>query len=373
MRVFQQAPRMRRPVAGLLLVSLFGGGVCAAESSRPSAAGIDALDPTKIRAVAARVADWQLDHPKYDATDWTNAVFYAGLMAASRVTGDSKYVELITDVGERSGWRPGVRYRHADDHAIAQSYLELFRINQDPRLYAPFRSAIDRMMIEPANWAKAHQVIDYWWCDALFMSPPALAMLAAATGDGKYLDFMERLWREAYELLYDHGERLFHRDLRFREQSDVVFWARGNGWVLAGLARLLEQLPEERPSRIFYESVFRDLSGRIVELQGEDGLWRSNLLGHAPSDPGESSGSALLCFALAWGINHGALDREDFLPVVIKAWTALYRNVDEEGRLGWVQKPGARPGRVSARHAEVYASGAFLLAAEQVLALQPCS
>ena len=360
----------RRSVAGLLLVSLFGGGICAAESSRPSAAGVDVLNPMEIRAVAARVADWQLDHPKYDPTDWTNAVFYAGLMAASRVTGDLKYVAQITEVGERSGWRPGVRYRHADDHAIAQTYLELFRLNQDPRRVGPFRRAIDRMMIEPANWPKAHQTIDYWWCDALFMSPPALAKLAAVTGDDRYLDFMDRLWREAYELLYDHEERLFHRDLRFREQPDPAFWARGNGWVLAGLARLLEELPKDRPTRVFYESVFRDLSGRIVALQGKDGLWRSNLLGYAPSDPGESSGSALLCFALAWGIHHGALDREEFLPAVIEAWTALYRNVNDQGRLGWVQKPGAEPGRVSARHAEVYASGAFLLAAEQLLALQ---
>ncbi len=364
---------MRRSVAALLLVFLFGAGACAAEPSRSPAAGIDPLDPTEIRAVAARVADWQSEHLKYEPTDWTNAVFYFGVMAAYRITGDPRYLAELVEVGERSRWQIGARYRHADDHTIAQTYLELFRLNQDPRLYGPFQKAIDRMMIEPPHWVKAHQTIDYWWGDALFMSPPALAKLAAATGNGKYLDFMDRLWREAYELLYDDEQRLFHRDLRFREESNALFWARGNGWVLAGLARLLEELPEDRPSRAFYERVFRDLSGRVAQLRNEDGLWRSDLLSHDPSDPGESSGSALFCFALAGGIHHGVLDREEFLPGVIAAWRALYRNVNDEGRLGWVQKPGAKPGRAPARHWEPYASGAFLLAAEQVLALEPGS
>lgn len=330
----------------------------------------DPLDPVEIRAVVARVADWQLDHPRYRPTDWTNAVFDVGVLAAYRTTGDPSYLAKLVQIGDRAQWRIGDRYRHADDHAIAQTYLELYRLDRDPRRFEAFQRAIDRMMAEPPDWDKAHQTIDYWWSDALFMSPPALAKLAAVTGDRRYLDFMDRRWQEAYELLFDAKEGLFHRDLRFREESSGTFWSRGNGWVLAGLARLLEELPTDRPSRSYYESVFVELSARVVELQGADGLWRSNLLSTASSDPGESSGTALFCFALAWGVREGLLDSSDFLPAVSNAWRALYRNVGAQGRLGWVQKPGAAPGKVSARHSEVYGSGAFLLAGEQMLALE---
>ncbi|MCP4203679.1 MAG: glycoside hydrolase family 88 protein [bacterium] len=361
---------MQRILTVFVMAFWLSVGGCAAEPRAVSEAEVDPLEPAQIRAVAARVADWQLDHPEYDPKDWTNAVFYSGVMAAYRLTGDSKYLEAMIAVGERAGWQIGARHRHADDHAIAQTYLELIRIENGAERYRPFQIAIDRMMSEPPSWTKEHQRIDYWWCDALFMSPPALAKLARATGDARYLDFMDRLWREAYDLLYDEKHRLFHRDLRFRDERDPRFWARGNGWVLAGLARLIDELGQARSSEIFYRRVFRDLAERIAELQADDGLWRSDLLGSSSSAPGESSASALFCFALAWGVHQGILDPEDFLPVVAAAWEGLFRNVDGEGRLGWVQKPGAKPGRVSGRHSEVYASGAFLLAAEQVLALQ---
>ena len=340
-----------------------------AGSKVPTRATGDSLEPSRIREVTARVADWQLEHPKGEPIEWTNAVFYSGLMAAYRVTGDPRYVAVLVEIGDRANWRIGERIRHADDHAIAQTYLELFRLEPQPRRQVGFQNAIDRMMAEPPDWAKPHQEIDYWWCDALFMSPPALAKLAAITGDGSYLVFMDRLWGESFELLFDREQRLFHRDLRFRDQSGS-FWARGNAWVLAGLARLIEELPAEHPSRAFYEDVFRDLAARILELQGEDGLWRSDLLASELSAPGESSASALFCFALAWGVDHGLLAREVFSPSVAAAWTALLGNVNEAGRLGGVQKPGAQPGRSSERHSEAYASGAFLLAAEQVLALE---
>ncbi len=359
---------MPKSLAGFLLVSLLDAGACAAEPESPTAAGVDPLDPLEIRAVTVRVADWQLDHPEYDSKDWTNGVFYAGVMAAHRVTGDSKYLAAMIEIGERARWEVGPRYRHADDHAIAQTYLELSRSEKNAHFYRSFQIAIDRMMTEPPNWQKEHQKIDYWWCDALFMSPPALAKLAEATGDARYLDHLDRLWREAYDLLFDEKQRLFHRDLRFRDEPSADFWARGNGWVLAGLARLLDELPEQRPSRAFYEQIFRNLAARVVELQNEDGLWRSDLLGSGSAAPGESSASALFCFALAWGVQSGILGREDFLPAVTAAWSALYGNVSDRGRLGWVQKPGAKPGRVFGHHAEVYGSGAFLLAAEQVLA-----
>lgn len=342
---------------------------CAAAGPSAPAAEKSPFLADEIRAVARSVADWQLDHPSRDPLDWTNAVFYSGVLAAHRMTGEDRYLAAVRAVGVEAGWSLGNRYRHADDHAVAQSYLELYRLEGDPVMIAALRRAADRMLAEPADWPKEHQKVDYWWSDALFMSPPALAMLAEATGDERYLDLADRLWRESYDLLYDRSMRLFHRDLRFRSEPNPRFWSRGNAWVHAGLARWLEALPAEHPTRPFYERLFLDLSARIPGLQGSDGLWRSDLLASVSSEPGETSGSALFCAALAWGINQGLLEPARFRQPAEDAWKALYRNVDDEGRLGWVQKPGAKPGGVSRRHREAYGSGAFLLAAEQMLEL----
>jgi len=359
--------------AALVALGTLAAASCAKDPARsngtPPAWTGDPLDSEVIRAVVGRVADWQLEHPRYEPTDWTNAVFYPGLLAAHRLTGEPRYLETVIAISERAQWRIGERYRHADDHAIAQTYLELYRLRGDARSYADFRGAIERMKAQSPDWPKEHQVVDYWWCDALFMSPPAIAMLAAATGESSYLELLDRLWRESYDLLFDREQRLFHRDLRFRSETRPRYWARGNGWVLAGLARLLDELPEDRESRAFYEGVFRDLGSRLVELQGADGLWRSDLLDESPEATGETSGTALICFALAWGMRSGVLDPDRYLDAVTTAWRALAGNVNEAGRLGRVQKPGVKPGRVSTRRAEAYASGAFLLAAEQMVGL----
>lgn len=331
--------------------------------------GSDASEPQAIRAVMTRAADWQLANPRHKPREWTNAVLYAGVLAAYRVTGEERYLDELLRVGRRTGWRPGPRVRHADDHAVAQTWLDLYDLLREEAMLTPFRETIDGMMRSPADWPKPHQTIDYWWSDALFMSPPALARLAAVTGEKRYLDLMDRLWKEAYELLYDREERLFHRDSRTMGGARKTFWSRGNAWVLGGIARVLEALPADHPSRELYLGVYREMARRVADLQPRDGLWRSDLHASPLAAPGETSGTALFCYALAWGIGEGVLDRERYLPVVEAAWAGLYRNVDPSGRLGWVQRPGVGPAKVRAEDWEVYGTGAFLLAGEAVLGL----
>ncbi len=354
-----------------LLAASAGGA-----SSRGSA--FEDRSPAAVQAVMRLAADWQLGHPRHDSRDWTNGVFYAGIMATYHATGEQRYLEAMMRMGKRNRWQLSSRDRHADDHAIAQTYLDLFRVEHDELMYRAFQQAVDRMMESPRVEAKPYRPIDYWWCDALFMSPPALAKLAAARGEEKYLDFLDRLWRETYDLLYDRREKLFFRDLRdVARPPDTeasrrvkVFWSRGNGWVLAGAARLLEELPEDRSSRRFYLGVFGEMAQRIAAIQPQDGLWRSSLLEPPSASAGESSGTALFCYALAWGINRGILDDVGFLPVVQKAWTGLLSNLDEQGRLGWVQRVGRGPARVRAEDSDNFGTGAFLLAGSEVLKLR---
>src|SRR5437660_11223614 len=100
------------------------------------------------------------------------------------------------------------------------------------------------------NTAAAHR---WWWCEALVMGPPVLSRLAAATGDKKYLEFLDHEWWATSDYLYDPEEHLFFRDSRYFTQKEAngkkIFWGRGNGWVIAGLARVLETMPRDWPAR----------------------------------------------------------------------------------------------------------------------------
>jgi unsaturated rhamnogalacturonyl hydrolase len=207
-----------------------------------------------------------------------------------------------------------------------------------------------------------------------------LARLADATGNMAYLDYMNEMWWDATDFLYDPDNKLYYRDDRFRIKEDgsgrrekngkKVFWSRGNGWVMTGMARLMDYMPADYPDRVRYISLFKEMAERITLLQEEDGLWKASLLyseGHAH---GETSGTGFFCYAFAWGINYGILEKEVYLPVVMRAWNGLNSAVHPSGKLGWVQQIGFAPEEINEDMTEVYGVGAYLLAGSEIIKLR---
>ncbi len=326
-----------------------------------------ALKPRAIQEAMRKVADWQLRTGENRfSTDWTFAALYDGLLAASRTTGDPRYRNAVQKFAERSEWKLGSRFSHADDEAVAQSYLELYFEHPVPDQIAGIKAESDKLLARPDDPAKDL----WWWCDALFMSPPALVRLYKATGNKRYLDYMDRQWWLTSAHLYDPAAHLYSRDASFLDRHEKngakLFWSRGNGWVLGGLARVLPYMPADYPSRAKYVAQFREMAQTVAAIQGEDGLWRSGLLDPAAYPHPEVSGSAFFTFALAWGINEGLLNRKTYEPVVAKAWKGMLTHIYADGRLGSIQKVGAAPGELSPGGSYVYGVGAFLLAGSEV-------
>ena len=326
-----------------------------------------ALKPHEIQKAMRRVADWQLKvaEDKF-STDWTYAALYDGLLAASRTTGDSRYHDAVLHFAERNHWQLGPRFGHADDEAVAQSYLELDMEHAAPERVAAIRAEADKLLARPDDPNKDL----WWWCDALFMAPPGLARLAHVTGDRRYLDYMDRQWWLTSSHLYDSANHLYARDASFLDKHEAngqrLFWSRGNGWVMGGLARVLPYMPADYPSRAKYVAQFHEMAKEVASLQQSDGLWRSGLLDEAAYPHPEVSGSSFFTFAVAWGINNGLLDRKTYEPVVAKAWIGLLTHIYADGRLGSIQKIGAAPDAVAPGGSYVYGVGAFLLAGSEV-------
>ena len=210
-------------------------------------------------------------------------------------------------------------------------------------------------------------------CDSLYMAPPAWARLAALTGKTAYLDYMVDHWWKTSAYLYDKDEHLYYRDSTYFGKKEAngqkVFWSRGNGWVLGGLVRVLENLPANHPARPRFEQQFREMAARVVALQQPDGFWHSSLLDPASFPAKEASGTGFFCYGLLWGVNHGLLDRREYLPVALKAWDALTACVQPDGKLIHVQPIGADPKKFDENSTEPYGVGAFLLAGCEVYRL----
>jgi rhamnogalacturonyl hydrolase YesR len=339
------------------------------ENPGPPATDLSAkLKRPDILKAVKKVADWQLAQAegRYNI-QWTYAALYDGLLAASKATGDMRYHDRVLAVANENHWNFGPRFAHADDEAIGLTYLALYAEGSSKQeKLAPTRDGMDKLLARPDD---PNENL-WWWCDALYMAPPVLAQLSIATREPKYLDFMNHEWWLTSSALYDPTEHLYFRDKRFltmhEANGEKVFWSRGNGWVLAGLAMVLQKMPQQFPDRQKYVNQYREMAERIAPLQQSDGLWRASLLDPGAYPNPEVSGSAFFTYAITWGINNGILDRKKYLPVVTKSWRGMLTHVYANGRLGSIQPIGGEPGKFEPSSSWVYGVGAFLLAGSEL-------
>ena len=347
-----------------------------------------------VLKLASRVADWQLEHmgntqgvTKFaeetaNPRSWQQGAFWVGMTHLADVTGEKRFTDAINAMGKANQWQPGKRTYHADDHVIAQSYLWSARHGAGSEAIVPVRATfdailakppIDHLSFVPARDYESTPCLRRWcWCDALFMSPPAWVELSRQTGDARYANFaMAEFWATT-DFLYDPVEALYFRDSRFFERRDEQgrkqFWSRGNGWVFAGIANILDVLPKDNAHRPRLEALFRDMAARLKSLQKPDGYWPPSLLAPENSPP-ETSGTGFYVYGFAWGVKNGLLDAATYRPAIDKGWAALTRAVAKDGRLGWVQQVSDRPESVAETDTQYYGVGAFLLAASAVAQL----
>jgi rhamnogalacturonyl hydrolase YesR len=322
-----------------------------------------------ITDIMKKVCDWQLQNPvvinEKNENDWARAAFYTGVMATYQTTQDKKYLDAATAWSESFNWKLAKRFRHADDHAKGQVYLEIYQEKKDPAMIQDIKNTFDSLILDPRAGRD-----DWWWCDALFMAPPVLAKLAAVTGDQKYVKYLNTMFWDTHDFLYDKEDHLFYRDRNFFNKKTPsgkkTFWARGNGWVMGGTVRVLQYLPKEDPSYNKYVSLLKEMAASIKANQSKDGLWRPSILDEQEVPHPETSGSSFFCYAIAWGINNGILDKKEYEPVVKKAWKGLNDLVTTDGKLQWVQPIGGSPDKVTIDNYQEYGSGAFLLAGSEM-------
>jgi unsaturated rhamnogalacturonyl hydrolase len=360
------------------------------------------IEAEAVRQAGERLAQWQVEHfhdmgpfralpptrekwynrKPYHELNWKNTVFYIGLYEFSQVSENREdHINWLTEIGKRNAWNLDKRLYHADDHAAGQLYTKLYSQTPDSAMIAPAREQLDKILQNPSTASlqfirgSGQPCLERWsWCDALFMSPPVWARIAQITGDQKYLDFMHSEYRTTYDLLWDKEEQLFFRDTRFFEQREAngekVFWSRGNGWVIAGLALMLPDLPEDWEHRQFYETLFLEMAATCKRIQRPSGTWSAGLLGGEAAYPvTEISGTSLITFALAWGVQTGRLHLDDFRPTIVRAWQAIDRAITPEGMVGNIQPIGFKPGYAFPDFTETFGSGTALAAAASVYKL----
>ncbi len=346
------------------------------------------IDKHSVKSIMDRVNKYRFENPWQEFDDnWIRGTYYAGVMACYFATGDRDYLDQSESFCHSINWRlpslpPWEGGSGANLLTCGQTMLECYMVEKEKyKIESIIAHLEDPDIMNPvSNPLEWYFEAGRRYVDGLFTGPPTLAMLYAVTGNEKYLYWMESCFWDVYGKLYDREENLFYRDHRFfpdcmehqvTAAGKKVLWSRGNGWAFAGIARILKYLPRDYPGYARYQQVFEKMAGSLSGRQSEEGFWYPNLADPRHIPLKETSGTSFFIYGLAYGINQGILDRDIYLPVVIKAWNAVCGEVTEEGKVQWGQKVGDRPVMLDKEDTHEYVSGTFLLAASEVYRLFP--
>lgn len=344
------------------------------------------LDRAEVLSVARKVADWQVKefpnnpYAVKEPKGWIAGALYLGMYDWAELSGEEGYFNWLKKVFNRQYWQVADRMYHADDVCVSQTYIDMYNKYKEEKMLLPTLARIDWVINNPSkggldiDYSKPLSYERWSWCDALFMAPGVYTRLYTLTGNKKYMIFSDAEFKATYNHLYDKEEHLFFRDSRYFNQKEAngkkVFWGRGNGWVIGGLAEILKTLPEnDTEYRPFYQQLFCELSERLAGLQNKDDFWHASLLDPDSYPSPETSATGFIVYGLAYGVNQGYLPADKYLPVIEKGWKALVSAVEPDGKLGWVQPVGADPKKVTRDMTELYGTGALLMAAVEIYKL----
>ena len=327
---------------------------------------------------------WQNHHKAECRGFWDNAAYFTGNQAAYELTGQPSYLDYTIRFAEYNHWAGateqdkqkweyktyGEDMRHvlfADWQICFQIYIDLYQLEHRAE-------RLQRTLEVMCHQAQMPERDFWWWSDALYMGLPIFTKLYTVTGDQKLLDkqYESFLWTDS--LLFDKDAQLYYRDGKYvfpkvktACNDGKSFWARGDGWVLAGLAKVLQDLPKDSEYRPFYLKRFQQLAEGVARCQQEGGYWSRSMLCEDDAPGYETSGTAFFTYGMLWGINNGVLPASKYKPVIEKAWKYLSTvALQADGSIGFVQPIGEKPDptkTVDAHSQAPFGTGAWLLAA----------
>ena len=339
---------------------------------------------------------WQTNNPAEVRSFWDNAAYHTGNMEVYKLFKESgdrsqesvdKMLDYSIRWAEHNNWKGATepdpanwkykQYGEGQDYVLFgdwqicfQTYIDLYNLEvSGERLEVRVARAKEVMGYEADSKANDY----WWWADALYMVMPVMMKMYKLTGDTKYLRKLYENILYSDSIMLDQETCLYFRDGKYiypKHKTDnglKDFWARGDGWVLAGLAKVLQDLPETYVRQPFFVEKFVNLARAVAKIQQPEGYWTRSMMDPLQAPGPETSGTAFFCYGLLWGVNNGYLQRKEFAPVIEKAWKYLTETaLQPDGKIGYVQPIGERaiPGqKVDADSQANFGVGAFLLAA----------
>lgn len=260
--------------------------------------------------------------------NYIDGCMLTALMEMEAITGDpcySRFVKECVDhfVGEDGSIRTFKPEAHnLDDINEGRVLFELYRRTGEEK----YRRAADFLRQRLAEQPRTHEG-NFWhkaiypdqvWLDGIYMAQPFYALYEKHFGGGDYSDTVEQIGNVRARMFSEGKGLYFHgydaSRTAFWADPDTGcsknFWLRSLGWFAVALADLLDILPEGG-GRDSLRAIFTELMASVGRYADpETGLyWQVPDQGGREGNYLETSGSAMMAYAMLKGARLGVLDK----------------------------------------------------------------
>ena len=266
-----------------------------------------------------------------DACAWLGALWFG------KVTKNEPLLDKLKDRFEplfSTEQKMLPRMNHVDHNVVGAVPLELYiQKKGDQRYYdlgmryadTQWEAPVDATPEQKAYADKGYSWQTRIWIDDRFMITTIQSQAYRATGDRKYID------RAAREMAMYLKKIQRPNGLFYHSPEAPFFWARGNGWMAAGMAQLLSILPKDNSDRTTIMEAYKKMMNTLKQNQDPDGMWHQLI--DEPASYKETSGTAMFTYAMIVGVKHGWLDKKEYGTAARKGWLALVTYINENDEI----------------------------------------
>jgi len=322
---------MKKTVYGMMMLALANLALCqclAQTATQPRAftdwpAGLSPAEVGK-KLATNMVPRWIPTQPSVhyaEDSTWMTALKFAALTKDEALK--AALIKRFDSILAPGGQRVISMTRHVDHNIFGIVPLELYIQTRDQRYLAIGKMLADRQWEQPDTNGLTDET--RFWIDDMYMITILQVEAFRATSDKVYLD------RAALEMVAYLDKLQQPNGLFFHGPGFPFFWGRGDGWVAAGMAELLSELPADHPKRARIMEGYQKMMAALLKYQDTDGMWHQ-LIDH-PESYKESSCTAMFTYAFITGVKKGWLADPAYALAARKGWLALQTYIDADGNV----------------------------------------
>lgn len=235
----------------------------------------------------------------------------------------NQLIQKFETLWNKEGQKHVSSQAHVDYRVFGVVPLQLYMQTKDQKYLDIGRNLADQ------QWAKTTPdgitAEARYWIDDMYMITAIQVQAYRATKDIRYLNRASLTMATYLDRLQQPNGLFYHApDSKF-------FWGRGVGWVAAGMAELLRELPKKHPNRARILQGYQKMMAALLKHQGQDGLWRQLI--DNPESWVETSSTGMFTFSMITGVKNGWLDARVYGPTARKAWLGLVNRLDQDANV----------------------------------------